>query len=220
MRQADIRSDLYSLGCVLYFLLTGQPPFPGGTLAQKLMRHQQAPPPPLAEKRPGLQPEIYAIVDRLLAKDPEARYQTPAELATTLAPFAGTLVVAKFADSDTMPLGPPVYALPVAVPQSKPRGVSRKRRWLLFNVAGGLLLVGLLFGLVSLLSRKRRATTRPNWKRRSPTVPSWRRYGRLLPASGGIRRAPGKTRNCSARRCSPFSATGAARRKPSRPLGC
>ncbi|WP_439621527.1 WD40 repeat domain-containing serine/threonine protein kinase [Gemmata sp.] len=78
--KTDIRSDLYSLGCVLFFLLTGRPPFPGGTAVSKMLRHHDEVPPGVAELRPGVPPEVAAIAAKLLAKSPAARYQTPAEL--------------------------------------------------------------------------------------------------------------------------------------------
>jgi serine/threonine protein kinase len=83
----DIRGDLYSLGCTFYYLLTGRPPFPGGTLMQKILRHQQEEPTPLAELRPDLPAGLPAIIRRLMAKRPEDRFQTPAALALALAPY-------------------------------------------------------------------------------------------------------------------------------------
>lgn len=81
---ADIRADLYSLGCTLYYVLSGQPPFPGGTLAQKLLKHQQAEPPPLENVRADLPAGLVPVLGRLMAKRPEDRFQTPLEAATAL----------------------------------------------------------------------------------------------------------------------------------------
>jgi DNA-binding beta-propeller fold protein YncE len=86
--KADIRSDIYSLGCTLFYLLTGQPPFPGGSLAQKVAKHLQAEPPAVTEVRPDVPHELSGVLRRMLAKRPEDRYQTPAEVAEALAPFA------------------------------------------------------------------------------------------------------------------------------------
>src|SRR5205823_4099410 len=83
----DIRSDLYSLGCTFYYLLTGEVPFPGGTSLEKLVKHGTAEPEPVEQLRPVVPPGIAAIVRRLMAKQPEDRFSTPAELAHALEPF-------------------------------------------------------------------------------------------------------------------------------------
>jgi serine/threonine protein kinase len=88
LHRADIRSDLYSLGCTFYYLLTGQPPFPGGTALEKLIRHGAEQPEPLEAYRPDVPAAVLDIVQRLLCKAPDARYQTPRELAEALEPYA------------------------------------------------------------------------------------------------------------------------------------
>jgi hypothetical protein len=87
-RAADVRSDLYSLGCTIFFMLTGRPPFADGTMVQKLLQHQQTPPPLVDDVRPDIPHRLAAIVARLMAKDPDDRYQRPAVLAADLAAFA------------------------------------------------------------------------------------------------------------------------------------
>ncbi|HEX5270217.1 MAG TPA: serine/threonine-protein kinase, partial [Gemmataceae bacterium] len=88
-RAADVRTDLYSLGCTLFFLLTGRPPFAGETLTEVLLKHQTEKPPTLAENGVKAPPRLQQVLDRLMAKKPEARYQTPAELIADLAPYCG-----------------------------------------------------------------------------------------------------------------------------------
>jgi eukaryotic-like serine/threonine-protein kinase len=81
---ADIRADLYSLGCTLYFLLSGQVPFPGGTLIQKLDRQRWQTPPSVDQLQGQISSTVAALVRRLMAKNPDHRYQTPAELLAAL----------------------------------------------------------------------------------------------------------------------------------------
>jgi len=86
-RSVDIRADIYSLGCTLFYVLTGQLPFPGGSLMEKIHRHIQAPAPDTAKLRPDVPGEVAAVVARMMAKKPDDRFQVPAEVAAALSPF-------------------------------------------------------------------------------------------------------------------------------------
>ena len=86
-RAADIRSDIYSLGCTFYFLLTGQPPFPGNSVMQKLFQHQKEEPKPIESFRSNVPPGLSAILKKMMAKQPAERYQTPGEIAKAMEPF-------------------------------------------------------------------------------------------------------------------------------------
>jgi serine/threonine protein kinase len=81
----DARADIYSLGATLYFLLTGQAPFPKGTPAQKILSHQLREPPDLCVLRPNINIGLAAIVKKMMAKQPSDRYQTPREVVQALA---------------------------------------------------------------------------------------------------------------------------------------
>jgi hypothetical protein len=121
---ADIRADVYSLGCTLYYLLTGAPPFRGRSLYEVLQAHQSTEAKPLNLVRPEVPEELAAVVRKMLAKDPAQRYQTPMALVQALAAF-----VQQEAKGGVAPtVGKP----------------SPWRKWLIGGMAGGALLMGLL----------------------------------------------------------------------------
>ncbi|HEV8062970.1 MAG TPA: serine/threonine-protein kinase [Gemmataceae bacterium] len=84
-RAADIRSDIYSLGCTLYHMLAGRPPFPDGDLAERLMKHIETEPPDILQFNPQTPAGLVQILWKMLAKKPDARYQNPSELLRDLA---------------------------------------------------------------------------------------------------------------------------------------
>jgi serine/threonine protein kinase len=83
----DIRADIYSLGATFYFLLTGSTPFSEGTVAQKLIWHQTRQPKAMRTIRPEIPAELAAVVEKMMAKDPAQRYQTPWEVVEALSPW-------------------------------------------------------------------------------------------------------------------------------------
>lgn len=86
---ADIRSDIYSLGCTFYHMLAGKPPFAEGGLGERVYKHISADPPDVREANPEVSEAMWATLRRMLAKKPEERHQTPAELLADLKGLAG-----------------------------------------------------------------------------------------------------------------------------------
>jgi WD40 repeat protein/serine/threonine protein kinase len=160
--EVDIRADLYSLGCTFYFLLTGKVPFPGGTLGEKLVKHQLDEPVQVKHLRPEVPPEVVAIVRRLMAKKREERFQTPAELEQALrtrsqpAAIPAVAVAAPRTDESLTSLAsilePPSTAEAVDSPRRLRQAVT-ERRWRWLNLLGGGVLLGML-GLFFLLLQR------------------------------------------------------------------
>jgi serine/threonine protein kinase len=86
-RTADVRADIYSLGCVLYHLLAGQPPFPDTNIISQMIRHATEAPKPLKEFNPAVPDGLQQVVSWMMAKDPAARYPTPERAAQALQTF-------------------------------------------------------------------------------------------------------------------------------------
>src|SRR5579862_8577309 len=88
---ADIRADIYSLGCVLYHMLTGQVPFPDSSRIRKLVRHSTETPRPLAEFNPQSPEGVQQLLNALLAKDPAQRFPTPEVAAKAVLGLLNTM---------------------------------------------------------------------------------------------------------------------------------
>jgi len=89
-RTADIRADIYSMGCVLYRLIAGQTPFPDKNVMSQMVRHATEVAAPLTKFTPSVNPALVLVVKRLMEKDPARRPSTPAEAAELLRPHLPT----------------------------------------------------------------------------------------------------------------------------------
>ncbi|HYT89641.1 MAG TPA: serine/threonine-protein kinase [Gemmataceae bacterium] len=87
--RVDPRADIYGLGCTLYFTLTGKPPFPGGTSLEKIQRQRSEEPVPVTQRNPAVPAAFATIVQHMMAKAPEQRYQTAGAVRQELLAWAG-----------------------------------------------------------------------------------------------------------------------------------
>jgi serine/threonine protein kinase len=120
---ADIRADIYSLGCTFYHLLTGQAPFPGGTVMEKLLHHRLDQPTPVEKLRPEVPRELSGIVRKMMAKKPGERYSQPGELARALLPWCSPDALSR---RSTPPTAAEIDTAdsPLTVDSNLPRGIG------------------------------------------------------------------------------------------------
>jgi serine/threonine protein kinase len=138
-RNADVRSDIYSLGCTFYHVLTGQPPVPEGTAAKKLKHHQIVPPVDPRQLNPDVPDDVTSILARMMAKDPKDRYQRAEHLVQHLIQVAQSLGA-----TAALPEGPLYVDAPLPnPPRSRP---------VLMAVIAGVALVAIVV-LIGQLSR-------------------------------------------------------------------
>lgn len=143
-RAADIRSDIYSLGCTLYQMLAGQPPFPTGSAIEKLALHMTGSPRAIEELRPGVPDRLADVIKRMMARDPAARYPSPAHVAEALEPFTRLAPSPESfeAITDSLP----------AITQARKRPIRAKRRTrqpILFAAASAAVLVAAVIAAVA-----------------------------------------------------------------------
>jgi serine/threonine-protein kinase len=116
-RDVDGRSDLFSLGCTMYHLLSGEVPFPGVTVAECFTRRMRGSPIPITELRSDLPPQLVQVLDKLMAQRPEDRFQSAAEAFAALEPLVRREGLRR---CDHQPSPPPAMHARVPAPPPAP----------------------------------------------------------------------------------------------------
>jgi serine/threonine-protein kinase len=173
-RTADHRADLYSLGAVMYFLLTGRPPFPGGAAKQKVRGHLTGEPGRIERVRPDVPPPVAALLHQLLAKRPDARPASAAEVVVRLE-GRGAVGEAVCFDLPTQSgqhsfASRPTscgYPIPAIEPAVVPAGASSPWEQITTPTEGSL-------ELTPVITRGARPVVQPTARVRTKGVPAWR----------------------------------------------
>lgn len=167
----DHRADIYALGCTMFFLLTGRPPFDEGSLAQRIVQHQTQPPPDILELRPDTPPDLAQICLTMMAKNPADRFQSAEDLAKVLASWrppvpapAAVAPAAKPASTgvaiDEEDFKPPAVLQPAAGrSKAKSKQAAAKERRLIVGMAAGAVALGGLLVIVAVFVAARSGRT-------------------------------------------------------------
>jgi serine/threonine-protein kinase len=170
-KPVDARSDIYSLGCVVYEMLTARPPFDGDSPVAVASKHLSEEPEPISRVNSRVPREIEAVVARAMRKEPGERYQDAREMAEDLGrAVTGELPLGAAAGAATEPVDRPggdTRILPTAVPEPL-RESFRRTPWLPAALIGGLLVLLALVALFVLLNGGRESPAR----RSSPQTPA------------------------------------------------
>lgn len=153
----DHRADLYSLGCTMYHLLAGHPPYDQGTLAQRIMQHQMQPVPDLREEHTDTPDELAYICQKMMAKDPADRYQSAEEIVEALAAWHPPEPVEELPEAIAKPMSTGVAideedfkpAVESAEDSDEPKSIFADERRLIFWMATVAIL---LFGVLALVA--------------------------------------------------------------------
>ncbi|QDU23669.1 Serine/threonine-protein kinase StkP [Urbifossiella limnaea] len=174
-RRVDARADVYALGCTLYHLLAGRPPFAGpahATVRDKLLAHAAAPVPEIHEARPEVPAGLAGVLRRMLAKDPADRYASPADAGEALAPFCAGSDLPALLDTACPGLWdfvPPLAPGDTPMPETISLAVRRPARRRVAAVAVvAATVVAAVAGVVA--SRPRKQADRPSAQVDAPAV--------------------------------------------------
>jgi len=126
---ADVRSDIYSLGCTMYHMLAGRPPFAEGGIGERVYKHIAVEPPDVRQFNPAVSPMLWTVLRRMLSKHPDDRFQTPEELVEALRAVAASPGVPQY--SEPTPVKPVPTIRPLSdsldIPPPPPDDDSPKR---------------------------------------------------------------------------------------------